>query len=238
MTWYTVPKTDSSHPDFKTNIAKVRALSDGTNWCIRTWNAEQYIQKGNIHFLVDESGLTQVCVREGERAGFKGDNFIGEIAEIQKRQQAGDVPVAYVDFVQDFVSKKGLKGCEDKISEAAKQKPQFDKTRGKLKEFADKKDYKSILEMMGIKVKVLPDGTWEISHYTSYLNEIALNDYGISENELLANVSKIKGDANFKDSNATSLPNLTEVEGEIDFGYADISNLKKLKKINGKNISW
>ena len=33
-TWYTVPKTDSSSPDFKTNAAKVRAFSDGTNWCI------------------------------------------------------------------------------------------------------------------------------------------------------------------------------------------------------------
>ena len=102
MTWYTVPKTDSSHPDFKSNAAKVRAFSDGTNWCIRTWNAEPYIQQGNIHFLVDETGLTQVCVRES------GPN---QIAEIQKRQQNASVPVAYIDFIQDFVAKRELKGC-------------------------------------------------------------------------------------------------------------------------------
>ena len=91
---------------------------------------------------------------------------------------------------------------------------------------------------MGIDVKVLPDGSWEISHYTSYMNEIALNDYGIKENDLLANVSKIKDNADFHDSNATSLPNLEEVGGEVNFGYADIFNLQKLRKINGKKINW
>lgn len=229
MTWYTVPQTDNSHPEFNANVAKVRALSDGTNWCIRTLMADNYVQEGNIHFLVDETGMTQVCVREGSK---------GKIAEIQKRQQTQSVPVAYVDFIQQFVKSKKLKGCEDKIKEALKQKPEFDKTRDKLQELAAKKDYKAILEMLGIDVNVLPDGSWEISHYTSYLNEVALNDYGISENDLLANVSKIKGNAKFKDSNATSLPNLQEVGGELNFGYSDISNLQNLKKIKGRKINW
>jgi len=229
MTWYTVPKTDSSHPDFKANAAKVRAFSDGTNWCIRTWNAEPYIQQGNIHFLVDETGLTQVCVRE------EGPN---QIAEIQKRQQNATIPVAYIDFIQDFVSKKGLQGCEGQIEQTAKQKPEFDAQRAKLQKYAQEKNYKAILEEMGISVKVLSDGTWEISGYQSYLNGICLNDYGIKENDLLANVSVIKGDANFKDSNATSLPNLREVQGMLDFGYSDISNLKNLESINGKKIAW
>ena len=229
MTWYTVPKTDSSHKNFKTNAAKVRAFSDGTNWCIRTWNAEPYIQQGNIHFLVDETGLTQVCIREEGR---------NTIAEIQKRQQNQTIPVAYIDFIKDYVSKNELKGCEYEIEAVFTQKPQFDLTKAKLQKLAEEKNYKAILEEMGISVKTLEDGSWEISHYTSYIKDICLNDYGIKENDLLSNVSIIRGNANFKDSNLTALPNLKEVGGELDFGYAEISNLKSLEKINGRKIEW
>ena len=84
----------------------------------------------------------------------------------------------------------------------------------------------------------MPFLTFELSHYTSYIDRIALNDFGINENELLANVSRIKGNANFKDSNATTLPNLSEVGGKLDFGYANISNIKNLKSINGQGIKW
>ena len=93
----------------------------------------------------------------------------------------------------------------------------------------NKKDYKGILEKMGITVTILPDGTVELSHYTSDIDRIALNDFGINENELLANVSRIKVNTNFKDSNATTLPNLSEVGGILDFDYANISNIKNLK---------
>ncbi|MBR6126687.1 hypothetical protein IKQ21_03290, partial [bacterium] len=273
MTWYTVPKTDSSHPNFKDNAAKVRAFSDGTNWCIRTWNAEPYIQLGNIHFLVDETGLTQVCIRE---------NNTGHIAEIQRRQQNATVPVAYIDFIQDFITKKGLDttSCGDKIKEAIAQKPAFEQkrtilknlidsvakseerakeARKKLKEQPDLTDkeiaeakktinnangiekqvYRQILEAMGIEVKELNDGTWEISHYSPQFGGNVLNDYGlINENKLLSNVSVIRGNADFKDSNVTSLPNLKVVYGTLDFGYAEISNLKNLEIINGKSINW
>ena len=87
-------------------------------------------------------------------------------------------------------------------------------------------------------VTTLPDNTFELSHYSSYINKIALNDLGINENKLLANVSKIKGDADFSDSNATTLPMLKEVGGELNFGYANISNVKNLKSIGGKEIEW
>ena len=137
-----------------------------------------------------------------------------------------------------FVSKKGLSGCETKIENTAKQKPSFDAQKEKLQQLAQNKNYKEILEEMGITVTVLPNGTWEISHYSPLFHDIVLNDYGINENELLANVSIIKGDATFKDSNATTLPMLEEVGCKCDFGYANISNLKNLKMIEGKNINW
>ena len=232
-TWYTVPKTDSSSSDFKANAAKIRAFSDGTNWCIRTWNAEPYVQRGAMHFFVDENGLTQICIRE--------DGAPGSVYEIQKRQQDQSAPVAYLDVIQSYMKEHELKPqsyCQGELDKAIKQKPEYDKLKSELDVLNNKKDYKGILEKMGITVTILPDGTFELSHYTSYIDEIALNDFGINENELLANVSRIKGNANFKDSNATTLPNLSEVGGILDFGYANISNIKNLKSINGQEIKW
>ena len=232
-TWYTVPKTDSSSSDFKANAAKIRAFSDGTNWCIRTWNAEPYVQKVAMHFFVDENGLTQICIRE--------DGAPGSVYEIQKRQQDQTAPVAYLDVIQSYMKEHELKPqsyCQDELDKAIKQKPEYDKLKSELDVLNNKKDYKGILEKMGITVTILPDGTFELSHYTSYIDRIALNDFGINENELLANVSRIKGNANFKDSNATTLPNLSEVGGILDFGYANISNIKNLKSINGQEIKW
>ena len=232
-TWYTVPKTDSSSPDFKSNAAKIRAFSDGTNWCIRTWNAEPYVQRGAMHFFVDENGLTQICIRE--------DGGAGSIYEIQKRQQNATIPVAYLDVIDSYIKEHDLKPqatCADRIAKAQEQKPKFDKLKAELTDMNNKKDYKGILKKMGIDVKTLPDGTFEISHYSSYIKEIALSDFGINENEVLANVSVIKGNADFKDSNVTTLPNLKEVGGVLDFKYANISNIKNLKSINGKEINW
>ena len=232
-TWYTVPKTDSSSPDFKSNAAKIRAFSDGTNWCIRTWNAEPYVQRGAMHFFVDENGLTQICIRE--------DGGAGSIYEIQKRQQNATIPVAYLDVIDSYIKEHDLKPqttCADRIAKAQEQKPEFDKLKAELTDMNNKKDYKGILKKMGIDVKTLPDGTFQISHYSSYIKEIALADFGINENELLANVSIIKGNADFKDSNVTSLPNLRKVGGLLDFKYANISNIKNLKSINGKEINW
>ena len=232
-TWYTVPKTDSSSSDFKANAAKIRAFSDGTNWCIRTWNAEPYVQRGAMHFFVDENGLTQICIRE------QGEP--GSVYEIQKRQQDQTAPVAYLDVIQSYMKEHELKPqsyCQGELDKAIAQKPEYDKLKSELDVLNNKKDYKGILEKMGITVTILPDGTFELSHYTSYIDKIALNDFGINENELLANVSRIKGNANFKDSNATTLPNLSEVGGKLDFGYANISNIKNLKSINGQEIKW
>ncbi len=178
--------------------------------------------------MVDENGLTQVCVRE------QGTQ---KIAEIQKRQQNQTVPVAYIDFIQDFIAKKELKGEEVKINDALGKKAQFDTLKSEIESLVAKKDYKSILERMGITIETLEDGTWAISEYKAYIDEFALTDLGIKENDLLANVSIIRGKADFKDSNVTTLPLLKEI-GEVDFAYADISNLKSLTKINGQPIKW
>ena len=228
-TMFTVPQTDSSSPDFAANVAKVKAYSDGTNWCIRSWNAAPYIQQGAMHFFVDEHGLTQVCIREKSPSN---------VAEIQKRQQDKTRPIPYVTAIKDFMDRHEIKYPDNYLDEALAAKPAFDKLKNELQIYVAKKDYKGILEKLGITVEVKPDGTWELSHYKAQVDNFTLNDLGINENELLANVSSIKGDADFANSNATSLPKLQYVHGQFKFIGSSLSDIRSLKEINGYTINW
>lgn len=228
-TWYTVPQTDKSSPDFQTNVDKIKAFSDGTNWCIRTFNAEPYVQQGAMHFFVDENGLTQVCVRE---------NAPGHVQEIQKRQQNGTRPIPYITVIKEYLDKHALKTQPGYLNDALSAKPKFDEQRKSFNEAAQRGDYKYILEQIGITVTTRPDGTYEISHYDPNLGQYTINDLGFNENDLLSNVSVIKGDATFENSNATSLPNLKEVGGRFTFDGSKISDIRNLKKINEYTIEW
>ena len=230
-TWFTVPQTDSSSPDFSFNVAKVKAYSDGTNWCIRSWNAAPYIQKGAMHFFVDEKGLTQICIREA------GSDNIGEI---QQRQQNGELPIPYIEVIDDYITSHKLndKTVRQGIDTALSKKPSFDKLKQEIQELYTSKNYKAIFEEMGIQVTVLEDGTWKLSHYMAELEGFTLNDLGINENDLLSNVSQIAGNANFANSNATSIPRLRHVGGKFDFIGSKISDVRSLEEINGYKISW
>lgn len=230
--WFTVPQTDSSSPSYKANVDKVKAFSDGTNWCIRTFNAGPYVTQGAMHFFVDENGLTQVCVRE---------NAPGSVYEIQKRQQNATVPIPYINVISDYMSRNGLtaqSGCQKGIDNALSAKPEYDRLRTEYRNAEAQKDYKSILESMGITVKPLEDGTMSISHYNPNVDRFTLSELGVKENELLSNVSKIEGDADFKNSNATSLPNLKEVGGKFIFDESNLSDVRSLRAINGYKIDW
>ena len=182
-----------------------------------------------MHFFVDENGLTQVCIRE---EGHKS------VAEIQKRRQDSFRPIPYINVIQDFIKRKGLYTPNGYLDDAIAAKPTYDKIRAQLKTLMENQDYKAILEAMNIKVQVLPDGTWELSHYTPDIDQFKLGEFNIREDLLLENVSRIKGDANFNNSNATALPKLEEVEGTFTFDESQIGDVRSLKTINGKKVVW
>ena len=186
-----------------------------------------------MHFFVDKNGLTKVCIRESDGAG--------NIKEIQQRQQDdGKVPIPYVNVIDDFIKNNELNDNEvrSNINKAQEAKPLYDDRNAKYAELASSNDYKSILEDIGVNVETLPDGTYSISHYNPNLGEYTINDLGISENILLSNVSIIKGDANFANSNATQLPNLLEVKGTFGFEGSSIRDIRNLKLINGYEIKF
>ena len=185
-----------------------------------------------MHFFVDENGLTQVCIRETSK---------NSVYEIQKRQQNATVPIAHIDVIDDYMTRNGLtpqRGCQARIETAREAKPEFDKLKAEFTKLAENKDYKSILEKIGITVKENPNGTIVLSHYDPELEGFTLSDLGIRENDLLNNVVKIEGDAKFKNSNATAAPMLKEVGGEFEFEDSSLSDVRSLKSINGKKIKW
>ena len=215
MKWQTISQSGADSENSK----KIRELSKGTNWDL------SQISDGNLHFLTDENGQAQLFIKEDKS---------GNITEIQSRYQNSSGPIAYIELINKYSEEKGLHGFKKEI----KDKPEFKSTKAEFEELAKSKNYKAILEKLGIEVNELPDGSWEISHYTSVLDDMTLNEYGIDENALLSNVSQIKGDANFKNSNVTELPNLKKVGGNMMFGNNEITDLKNLEEINKKKIKW
>ena len=215
MKWQTISQSGADSGNSK----KIRELSKGTNWDLSK------ISDGNLHFLTDENGQAQLFIKEDKS---------GNITEIQSRYQNSSGPIAYIELIKKYSEEKGLHG----FNKGIKDKPEFKSSKTEFEELAKSKNYKAILEKLGIEVNELPDGSWEISHYTSVLDDMTLNEYGIDENALLSNVSQIKGDANFKNSNVTELPNLKKVGGNMMFGNNEITDLKNLEEINKKKIKW
>lgn len=117
-------------------------------------------------------------------------------------------------------------------------KPIYDDLRATFQNDAAQKNYDAIFEKMEINVTKQPDGTFSLSHYNPNVGGFTLSELGVKENDLLANVSGITGDADFKNSNATSLPNLKEVGGKFIFDESNLSDVRSLKEINGYKIDW
>lgn len=78
----------------------------------------------------------------------------------------------------------------------------------------------------------------KISHYSLQLDNFVLNDLGIKESDLLQNVSIIRGNADFKDSNVGSLANLREVCGNLTYDESHFFSMPKIESINGYKIEW
>lgn len=227
--WVTIPKTGIDDPKYQEHVGYVQSLSYGTNWCIRFSQAETYIQKGDISFFVDADGKTQICVRE---------NSPGNIAEIQKRQQNATVPVPYIHVVNKFVQDKQLKGCEAEIKDAMNAKPKFDALRADIAKLQAENKYNEIFTKLGINIEQAHNGTFVLSSYTAKIGDFTLAELGVDESKLFANVSQIKGDADFSSSNLTNLSNLTSVGGKFTFEGSNVNDIRNLSLINGIRINW
>lgn len=60
----------------------------------------------------------------------------------------------------------------------------------------------------------------------------------ILRSDLLQNVSIIRGNANFKDSNAGTLTNLRKIGDDLAYDESHFFAMPKIETINGFKIEW
>ena len=107
-----------------------------------------------------------------------------------------------------------IKALQNKVSEALAENNKF-----------------KILQALDFEPELLNDGTFSISHYKQF--EINLKEIGINEETLLDNVSEIRGNADFCDSEIKSLKNIKQILGDADFCNSIVTDLGNLETIKG-----
>ena len=226
--WVTIPRSHKGDLNYDENIAMVQALSEDSSWCLRYESAHEYLQGGNLHFFIDKYGSSQVAINETNRI----------ITQIQKRyDQDSTVPIAYSEVIASWSKKNNYTGHETEIETALKAKPEFDQLRSQINKLLSENKIEGIFDLLNIKYKKLDDGTYSIETYRSKISsQYTLNDLGIDETVLLANVSEIRS-LYLDGSNARKMPKLKKI-GYINVGDSKIQDLSALEKLNDKEIKW
>jgi|GEM_PF-1103613 len=219
--WVKIPSRSHDPKNFNKNVNMLKALSY-KSWCTKSTQAEPYLKKGDFYIYYDK-GYPKVAIR-----------FIGDkIQEIQGEANNGAISIPHFEVVKEFIDKNGFKGAEAQIERAQRSKENFEKVKFDLKDSIVNKDYKKILEYLGFEVKILEDNTFEISHYDQPDKGFSYNNLGIDEKDLFKHISKVKGSADFSNSEITSLGNLQSIGDNAYFIYSKIANLGSLQSIGG-----
>ncbi len=225
--WIVIPSQEHDPENFNDNVNKLKALSYKT-WCTKSFNAEPYLSEGDFHVYLD-NGKPKLGVR------FVGD----EIQEIQGERNNGLIPADYYDEAMKHIennelklSNKGLREIKDTKELLAKIKD----TKQAIKDSGiDTTNPKDVYEFFGMECTENDDGTMTLSEYKPPENGILYSDIGINEEVLFkkANIKYIEEDADFYDSQITSLANLKLIGGDANFRFSQITSLANLKLIGG-----
>ena len=240
--WIVIPSKEHDPVNFESNVEKLKTLSHKT-WCTKSYNAKPYLSQGDFHVYL-EDGEPKIGVR-----------FIGDtIQEIQGELNNSKIQIQYFDIVEEHINKNNLElrpFAIEEIEEAEATKQKIEKIKQDLAEAIQKNDATKIYEYFGIKVeKIKETNLLEkiykffglkvennkkenliLSKYVQPNKDITYKDVGLDENELFKNVIKIKGHANFRNSNLKNLSNLESIGHSADFRDSQILKLGKLESI-------
>ena len=203
--WVKIPSLKHDQLHKKENIRKLEILSC-KNWCTRSSidKAEAALEDGDFYIYLDrnKTKLWEPLV------GMTTSK--GKIDQIQGIENNNIVPIKLVNDIEKFINENKLRchsGIFDEGPKAyqailiSKKLNEQDGAAGKTFAKAIKdNDTATMLEALGIKHSILPDGTFEIENYKPSYNmnsvsgiTIPYSMFGFNENDLLQNVSKIKG---------------------------------------------
>lgn len=222
--WVKIPSYEHDPEHFEENVEKLKELSY-KNWCTKSFNAKPYLREGDFHIYF-ENGHPKIGVR------FVSD----EIQEIQGELNNGKIPLQYMNTVEKHINDEGLQltpEAKGEINNAKILEEKAIKIRANFKEAIEQNDAEKIFNYFGIIVSVEDDGLFTISEYRQPSCDFTYSDIGIDENKLFEKVKRIKGYADFSNSQITDLRNLQSIGTNAFFEYSQIKSLGNLKSIGG-----
>lgn len=218
--WVKIPSKINDPKNFEENVNKLKALSC-KSWCTRETHAEEYLSTGDFYVYL-ENNKPKVGIRFNRNI----------IAEIQGEQNNQKIPLKYIDKIKSFVEENKFRGCEGVLERAEKANEKIKEIRENFaQDFKDKK-YENILKYLGMDVKVLDDGMFELAEFDQPI-EFSFEELGLDENELFKKVKTITGDAEFEDSKVTDLGNLESIEKDAYCTNSKFISMGKLRSIVG-----
>jgi len=222
-TWIKIPSKIHDNKNFEKNVGKLKTLSH-RSWCTKTTHAKKYLEKGDFHVYL-ENGKPKAGIR------FNGD----EIEEIQGELNNSVIPFKYFDVIEGHIKENDFNTTEVRgdIEIARETSIKFEKLKEEIAEIPkDENRADKILKKFGINV-TYKDGKRILSEYKQPHNEFTYSDLEINENDLVKDVYKIKGYANFKNSKATDLSSLKTIGRWADFRNSQVTDLSSLESIGG-----
>lgn len=233
--WVKIPSAKRDPENLQKNIAELEILSN-RNWCTRSSvdKAADALADGDFYLYLrrDSRQVWQSLIGMA--------SCRGKIDQIQGRENNNFIPPTEVENIKAFIKENGLKcrsGVFDEGPKALQQiliaekmneiNPAIGKSLG---EAIKDKDDKTVLQIIGQKIKYTPEGLFEIGTYKPQflLREkggivVPYSFMGIDEDQILSKVEKIDGDlilynhSNklFSTTITTIPPNLREVTGRV-----------------------
>ncbi len=224
--WVVIPSMKNDAKKFNKNVEKLKILSH-PQWCTKSFNAEPYLQKGDIHIYL-KNGMPVLCIR------LDGDI----VEEIQGEKNNNKIPSKYFDIFNEYQNEHKFnlsKRCKNNVEQAENTKIKIEnivKKLGNCTKLESIDDAVQLLKYFGIQSIKTPKGL-EISHYNAFYEGLSFEDMGIDENKLFKYIYKINGDVSFQSSTATNLGNLEYIDGNVSFFFSEMETLGKLKEIKG-----
>lgn len=225
--WVIIKSKTNDTENFEENVKRLQMLSH-KSWCTKSYNAEPYLSKGDFHVYL-ENGQPKIGIR------FNEDN----IEEIQGEKNNSKIPTDYLKIVKEHISENKLtlnKSAEHEIKEAEERLEKITKIKESLKPVTEKNDTKALLQELGFGPEFDESGNIILETYgkPKQFGDISLKELEIDEAKLLENVVKIKGDADFDDSQISKFNKLREIGGSLYLtNNKYIKSLQGIKKIGG-----
>ncbi len=251
--WIEIPSKIKDPDNFESNIAKLQTLSHN-NWCTRNVYAKKYLQDGDFHILMNKNsaiigvrflGDRVEQIQGAENNGEIPLKYFEEVINHLKRYKKLDYAKEEINETQKVY--KYLQKYKKDLKKAIEKKDYLsifdyfgmlpDKTHRKLmwkklnplNAFKIKNNTNENITLKYYSLPKIPDPNIPMIDKTC----ISFKDIGIDENEMFKSVGIIEGNADFTNSELTSLWNLEIINGDAKFAFSKINDLGKLEHIGG-----